>query len=269
MEQSILKQMNILKNKDRPNAVFYIAYIFNDFIEISGDRLFGDDPSILSGIGFLNEMPVTVIGQLRGNNVAEQIKYNFSMSHPEGFRKSLRLMKQAEKFNRPIICFVDTIGAYPGKQAEERGQASAIANNLMEMMFLKVPILTVLIGNGGSGGALALCIADKIAILEYATLSVISPKACAELLWKDTTKEVEAASLLKMTAKDLLEQGIVDKIISEPIDGAQTNPKETAQKIKEYIYNEIKKLKKLRSSKLVKLRQKKFRCIGIEVTNIE
>lgn len=262
MNYSISEKLNILKHTSRPNARAYIDLIFTDFIELSGDRLYGDDPSIIGGIGFIDNIPFTVIGQLRGSNIEEQIKFNFSMTHPEGFRKSLRLMKQAEKFHRPVICFVDTIGAYPGKQAEERGQAVAIANNLMEMMCLKVPIISILIGNGGSGGALALCIADRIITLEHAVLSVIAPKACAEILWKDTNKEIEAAELLKMTSKDLLQQGIVDYIIPEPNDGAHTDVHETALRIKTYLIKEIKLLKNIRTSKLVYQRQKKYKTMG-------
>ncbi len=262
MSCSITNQLNILKHSDRPNAKSYIDLIFTDFVELSGDRLFGNDPSIVSGIALLDNSPVTIIGQLRGATIEEQIKFNFSMTHPEGFRKSLRLMKQAEKFQRPVICFIDTIGAYPGKQAEERGQAYAIANNLMEMMTLKVPIISVLIGYGGSGGALALCIADRIIALEHAVLSVIAPKACAEILWKDTSKEIEAAELLKMTSKDLLQQGIVDYIIPEPNDGAHTDVHETALRIKTCLIKEIKLLKNIRTSKLVHQRQKKYRTMG-------
>lgn len=262
MDYSISENLNILKQTNRPNAKSYIDLIFTDFIELSGDRLFGDDPSIASGIALLDDSPVTIVGQLRGSNIEEQIKFNFSMTHPEGFRKSLRLIKQAEKFHRPVICFVDTIGAYPGKQAEERGQAVAIANNLMEMICLKVPIISILIGNGGSGGALALCVADRIAILENAVLSTISPKACAEILWKDTSKEIEAAELLKMTSKDLLQQGIVDYIIPEPNDGAHTDAYEMALRIKTYLIKEIKLLKNIRTSKLVHQRQKKYRTMG-------
>ena len=262
MDYSISENLDILKRTNRPNAKSYIDLIFTDFVELSGDRLFGDDPSIVSGIALLDDSPVTIVGQLRGSNIEEQIKFNFSMTHPEGFRKSLRLMKQAEKFHRPVICFVDTIGAYPGKQAEERGQAVAIANNLMEMMCLKVPIISILIGNGGSGGALALCVADRIAILENAVLSTISPKACAEILWKDTSKEIEAAELLKMTSKDLLQQGIVEYIIPEPNDGAHTDVHETALRIKTYLIKEIKLLKSIHTSKLVHQRQKKYRTMG-------
>lgn len=262
MDYSISENLNILKQTNRPNAKSYIELIFTDFVELSGDRLFGDDPSIISGIALLDDSPVTVVGQLRGSNIEEQVKFNFSMTHPEGFRKSLRLMKQAEKFHRPVICFVDTIGAYPGKQAEERGQAVAIANNLMEMMCLKVPIISILIGNGGSGGALALCIADRIIALEHAVLSAIAPKACAEILWKDTNKEREAAELLKMTSEDLLQQGIVDYIIPEPNDGAHTDVHETALRIKTYLSKEIKLLKNIRTSKLVHQRQKRYRTMG-------
>ena len=263
MEHSIFTQMSILNHHSRPNSATYIDYIFTDYIEISGDRLFGDDPSILGGIALLDDLPVTIIGQQRGRNLEEKIKFNYSMSYPEGFRKSLRLMKQAEKFKRPIICFIDTIGAYPGREAEERGQSSAIANNLMEMMTLKVPIISVLLGYGGSGGAIALCVADRIAILENAMLGAASPKACAEILWKDTKREFEAVKMLKMTSKDLFEQGIVNFIVPEPIGGVQTNNvKETALQIKNYLVSEIYILSKLSTSKLLRKRHHRFRMIG-------
>lgn len=262
MDCSISEHLNILGHVDRPNAKTYIEHIFTDFIQLSGDRLFGDDASIIGGIAFLNSIPVTVIGQLRGNNVDEQIKYNFSMAHPEGFRKSLRLMKQAEKFHRPIICFVDTVGAYPGKKAEEQGQAVSIADNLMTMMHLGVPIITVLIGYGGSGGALALCVADRIVSLEHAVLSVISPKACAEILWKDSGRVMEAAEILKMTSNDLLHQGIIDYIIPEPKGGAHMNVHEVSMRIKQYLVQEINALAKIRASKRIRQRQTKYREMG-------
>lgn len=262
MEHTPFTQMSILNRHSRPNSAAYIDCIFTDFTELSGDRLFGDDSSIVGGVASLDGLPVTVIGQQRGQNLEEKIKFNYSMAYPEGFRKSLRLMKQAEKFKRPIICFIDTIGAYPGRQAEERGQASAIANNLMEMMTLNVPIISVLIGYGGSGGALALCVADRIAILENAVLGVISPKACATILWKDTKREAEAVKILKMTSKDLLEQGIVDFIVPEPSGGEQINLKETALQIKNYLASEIYILSKLHPSKLLRERRHRFRMIG-------
>jgi len=269
MNSSIIEKKSVLKHTNRPNAKLYIDLIFTDFVELAGDRLFGDDPSIVSGIALLDGIPVTVIGQLRGTNIEEQIKFNFSMTNPEGFRKSFRLMKQAEKFHRPVICFVDTIGAFPGKHAEECGQAVAIANNLMKMMCLKVPIISILIGNGGSGGALALCVADRIAILENAVLSAISPKACAEILWKDTNKEIDAAKMLKMTSKDLLQQGIVDCIIPEPNDGAHSNVIEMAMRIKAYLVKELWSLKKVCAFKLVQQRHKKYRKIGMGDERLE
>lgn len=223
MYSTIKEHIRTLNNPQRPNAKQYIEYIFDDFVELSGDRLYGDDKTILGGIGLLNNKPITIIGQLRGKTLCEQILFNFSMPYPEGFRKALRLMKQAEKFRRPIVCFVDTIGAYPGKQAEERGQAAAIANCIMEMMDIDVPIITIVIGNGGSGGALALCVSDRLAILNNAVLSVISPKACAEILWKDMKREPEAVALLKMTAHELYDQKIVDEVISEALGGVHTD----------------------------------------------
>lgn len=255
-------QFRILNHNKRPNAKEYIKYIFSDFIELSGDRLFGDDSSIICGLALIDKMPVTVLGQLRGRTIEEKINYNFSMMSPEGYRKALRLMKQAEKFHRAIICFVDTIGAYPGVSAEEHNQTSAISNIIMEMLYLKTPIITVLIGYGGSGGALALCIADKIAMLEHATLSVISPKAYAEILWKDSTREQEAIELLNMTSDVLLEQKIIDKIILEPDAGAHSDPLETSKRIKEYLISELKLLKSMNCSILSKKRQKKYMNMG-------
>lgn len=194
MNDSISEKLNILKHTNRFNAKLYIDFIFTDFVELSGDRLFGDDPSIVSGIALLDDGPVTLIVQLQWANIEEQIKFDFSMTHPEGFRKLLRLMKQAEKFQRPVVCFIDTIGAYPGKQAEERRQAYAIANNLMEMMTLKVPVISVLIGYGGSGGALALCIADKIIALEHAVLSVMLLRLALKYFGKILAKKLKPLS---------------------------------------------------------------------------
>lgn len=252
----------ILNHNNRPNAKDYIKFIFSDFVELSGDRLYGDDSSIVCGIALIDKIPVTVIGQLRGRTINEKINYNFSMMNPEGYRKALRLMKQAEKFHRAIICFVDTIGAYPGVSAEEHNQTSAISSIIMEMLYLKTPIITVLIGHGGSGGALAFCIADKIAMLEHATLSVISPKAYAEILWKDATREQEAIELLNMTSDVLLEQKIIDKIILEPDTGAHSDPLETSKRIKEYLISELKSLKCMNCSVLSKKRQKKYMNMG-------
>lgn len=262
----IEKSLKLIRHKDRPNAPDYINHIFPDFIECCGDRLCGDDPSVIGGIASFMNTPVTVIGQVKGRTLEENIKYNFSMNKPEGYRKSLRLMKQAEKFGRPIICFVDTVGAFPGIEAEERGQHIAIAKNLMEMMCLKVPVISILIGDGGSGGALALCGANDLVALENAVLSVVSPKACANILWKDSTRDIEAARMLKMTTSDLKDAGIVDDIISETPEGAHANPYAVCENIKNYLEKALAKYKNMPAKKLVDLRNEKFRKIGKYIT---
>ncbi len=204
---------------DRPTAVDYITRIFGDsFFELHGDRRFADDKAVIGGIAELNGKPVTVIGLEKGRNLKERMERNFGSAHPEGYRKALRLMKQAEKFHRPVICFVDTSGAYCGIGAEERGQGQAIAENLMEMMTLRTPVLSIFIGEGGSGGALALAVADEVWMLENAIYSVISPEGCASILWKDAGKTAEASECLKLTAQDLFELGVIERIIREPKD---------------------------------------------------
>lgn len=246
---------------NRPNAKDYISLLFSDFIELHGDRLYADDSSLIGGIGLFHNYPVTVIGQLRGKNFKENIKYNCSMNTPEGYRKSLRLMKQAEKFGRCIICFVDTVGAYPGTEAEERGQASAIANNLKEMMNLKVPIISVLIGFGGSGGALAFCVADEIIMLQHSVLSVVSPRFCANILWKDSSRESEAAQLLKLTSDDMKRFGIADKIIKEPFENQEKNLEIVSKKLDEHILLKLSHYQKMNLEKMLELRYEKFRKI--------
>lgn len=216
---SAIDKVNAARANNRPTSIDYINKIFGDsFIELHGDRKFGDDKAIVGGIAKLNDMPVTVIGIEKGRNLKERMERNFGSAHPEGYRKALRLMKQAEKFRRPVICFVDTSGAYCGIGAEERGQGQAIAENLMEMMTLKTPILTILIGEGGSGGALALAVADEVWMLENAIYSVISPEGCASILWKDSSKTAEASECLKITSQDLFSMGVIERIIREPKD---------------------------------------------------
>ena len=216
---SSIDKVNAARANNRPTSIDYINKIFGDsFIELHGDRKFGDDKAIVGGIAKLNDMPVTVIGIEKGRNLKERMERNFGSAHPEGYRKALRLMKQAEKFRRPVICFVDTSGAYCGIGAEERGQGQAIAENLMEMMTLKTPILTILIGEGGSGGALALAVADEVWMLENAIYSVISPEGCASILWKDSSKTAEASECLKITSQDLFSMGVIERIIREPKD---------------------------------------------------
>lgn len=265
--KNVSECLKAIRHKERPNAKYYIENIFPDFLELCGDRLYGDDPSILGGIATFQKQPVTVIGQLKGRNLKENIEYNFSMSKPEGFRKALRLMKQANKFNRPVICFVDTIGADPSEEAESRGQNAAIANILMEMMYLEVPIVSILIGDGGSGGALALCVSNEVVALENAVLSVISPKACSNILWRNSNRESDAANLLKITADDLKKFNVIDKIILEPETGAHCDPPMMAKQIQLYLQNTLLKYKHISKRKLVHMRVEKFRNIGLGMDN--
>lgn len=207
--------VQVARAKDRPTGVEYIEALFSDFMELHGDRRFADDPSVVAGIAMMDGVPVTVIATERGRNTKDRIRRNFGAPNPEGYRKALRLMKQAEKFHRPVICFVDTSGAFCGIGAEERGQGQAIAENLMEMSALKTPILTILIGEGGSGGALALSVADEVWMLENAIYSVISPEGCANILWRDPDRASDAAERLKLTAQDAYRLGVVERIVSE------------------------------------------------------
>jgi len=214
---SAFDSVTAARANDRPTAIDYITRIFGDsFIELHGDRRFADDKAVIGGIAELGGKPVTVIALEKGRNLKERVERNFGSAHPEGYRKALRLMKQAEKFHRPVLCFVDTSGAYCGIGAEERGQGQAIAENLMEMMTLKTPVLSILIGEGGSGGALALAVADEVWMLENAIYSVISPEGCASILWKDSTKTAEASECLKLTSQDLFKLGVIERIIREP-----------------------------------------------------
>lgn len=244
--------------KGRPTGMSFIQNIFTDFVEMHGDRRFGDDKAIVSGIAHLDEMPVTVIALEKGVDTKEKIARNFGSAHPEGYRKALRQMKLAEKFNRPVICFIDTAGAYCGIAAEERGQGQAIAENLMEMMTLKTPVISILIGEGGSGGALALAVADEVWMLENSVYSVISPEGCASILWKDSSKVKEAAECLKLTAEDLLGFGVIEKIIEEP----QNEFELVYADIKGKLIETIQKNKKLNVDTLLENRYERFRKIG-------
>lgn len=254
--------VEIARHKDRPTGKFYIESIVKDFIELHGDRSFGDDKAVIGGIGSINGNNVTVIAITKGSNTNENIKRNFGMPNPEGYRKALRLMKQAEKFNRPVICFVDTPGAFCGLGAEERGQGQAIANNLFELSRLKTPIMSVITGEGGSGGALALMVADKICMLEHSIYSILSPEGFASILWKDSSRVKEAAEVMKITAKDLKEFGIIDEIIQEPRGGAHKNPQKTVEEIRASILDFLIKIKKKDLESLVNERYNKFRKMG-------
>ncbi len=255
-------KMEIIRHKDRPTVLDYIPAIFTDFYEMHGDRYYGDDAAIMAGIAHLKGTPVTVIAEVKGRNFEENQKSNFAMPHPEGYRKALRLAKQAAKFGRPVICFVDTPGAYCGVEAEERGQGEAIARNLYELITLPTPIITVVLGEGGSGGALALSICDELAMLENAVYSVISPRGAASILWKDPTREKDAAEALKITADDLKMLDVADTIISEPVGGAHNNPVQMAENLQEYLVGAVKKLSQVPIEKLLANRYNKFRNVG-------
>lgn len=257
------EHIEIIKNKNRPTVKDYIENIFTDYFEMHGDRLFGDDGAITGGVASFDGLPVTVIGMVKGKNFEENKKANFAMPNPEGYRKALRLMRQAEKFHRPVVCFVDTPGANPSVGAEERGQGEAIARNLFEMMRLKTPVVTIILGEAGSGGALALAVCDELAMLENAVYSVISPRGCASILWKDSSREKEAASLLRITADDLVEMGVADHIIPEPNGGAHMNPALAAATVKTYLKTALDRLLPADTAELLKNRYRKFRKVGI------
>ncbi|KGR91443.1 acetyl-CoA carboxylase subunit alpha [Ureibacillus massiliensis 4400831 = CIP 108448 = CCUG 49529] len=255
-------RVQVARHPERPTTLDYIQEIFTDFIEFHGDRYYSDDEAIVGGIAFFEEEPITIIGHQRGKATKENIRRNFGMPHPEGYRKALRLMKQAEKFGRPILCFIDTKGAYPGKAAEERGQSEAIAKNLFEMAGLKVPVISIVIGEGGSGGALALGIANRIFMLENSTYSVISPEGAASILWKDASLAKQAAEAMKITAQDLKEMGIIDGIISEVSGGAHRNVTAQSLAIKECLIESLKELSLLSAKEIIDDRYDKFRAIG-------
>ena len=248
---------------ERPRGKFYIETIVTDFIECHGDRSFRDDPAIIGGIGKIGEHTVTIIVQGKGNTAKENMARNFGMPHPEGYRKALRLMKQAEKFNRPIVCLIDTPGAYCGLGAEERGQGEAIARNLMEMARLKVPIIAGIIGEGGSGGALALAIADKVFMQENTIYSILSPEGFASILWKDAGRAKEAAERMKITASQLLVQGIIDDIILEPIGGAHQDPIAAADALRQYLIVQLTELKRENEEERLNNRYERFRKFGV------
>ncbi|HHY22504.1 MAG TPA: acetyl-CoA carboxylase carboxyl transferase subunit alpha [Bacilli bacterium] len=256
------ERVQIARHHQRPTTLDYIDALFTDFLELHGDRLYGDDEAIVGGIAKYNGKPVTVIGHQRGKDTKENIRRNFGMPHPEGYRKALRLMKQAEKFNRPVICFIDTKGAHPGMEAEERGQSEAIARNLLEMAGLTVPIISIVIGEGGSGGALALGVGDRIHMLENSTYSVISPEGAAALLWKDANLSQRAAETMRITAPDLKELDVIDEIISEVRGGAHRDIKLQAEAIDRVIDQSLQELCQLSSEELVSLRYEKYKKIG-------
>ncbi|MHA6529578.1 acetyl-CoA carboxylase carboxyltransferase subunit alpha [Paenibacillus sp. BAC0078] len=256
------QKMHLARHHSRPTSLDLMGLIFTDYIELHGDRLFGDDLAVVGGIAKLNGVPVTVIGQQRGKDTKDNIARFFGSAHPEGFRKSLRLMKQAEKFGRPVITFIDTKGAYPGNTAEERGQSEAIARNLYEMSQLAVPVISIVIGEGGSGGALALAVGNRVLMLEHAIYSVISPNGAASILWKDASKAEQAAEAMKITAADLLDMEVIEEIVPEPRGGAHRDYEATAAAIKDAVWRHLQELSAMDCAELKEDRYLKFRKIG-------
>ncbi|MFC1703677.1 acetyl-CoA carboxylase carboxyltransferase subunit alpha [Candidatus Omnitrophota bacterium] len=257
------QRIQIARHPQRPYTLDYIETLTTDFFELHGDRVFGDDLALIAGVAKLNGYNVLIMGHQKGRDTKENLRRNFGCAHPEGYRKALRLMKLAEKFNLPIVVFVDTPGAYPGIGAEERGQAQAIATNLKEMIDIKVPIVVVVIGEGGSGGALGVGVGDRVCLLENAYYSVISPEGCASILWRDSTRAPDAAEALKLTAKDLLEMGLIDEIIKEPLGGAHKDAQKAASFLKKAITSNLKQLVTLPAEQLLTLRYEKFRKMGV------
>ncbi|PSL44077.1 acetyl-CoA carboxylase carboxyltransferase subunit alpha [Salsuginibacillus halophilus] len=262
-------RVQIARHGERPTTLDYVEALFTSFLELHGDRLYGDDAAIVGGVAKYKSQPVTVIGHQRGKDTKANLYRNFGMPHPEGYRKALRLMKQAEKFRRPIITFIDTKGAYPGQAAEERGQSEAIARNLLEMAGLEVPVICIVIGEGGSGGALGLGVGNRMYMLENATYSVISPEGAAALLWKDAGYAKEAAETMKITAPDLYELGIIDEVIPEVRGGAHTNFEVQVNEIDAVLERSLQELSSLSSDQLVHDRYEKFKQIGSYAENEE
>ena len=257
------QRTQLARHPQRPTTLDYVNELCRDFQELHGDRLFGDDRAIVGGFARFNDRSVMIIGHQKGKTLKERMQRNFGMPNPEGYRKALRLMKLAEKFGRPVMTFIDTPGAYPGIGAEERGQSEAIARNLLVMSRLAVPIISIVIGEGGSGGALALGVTDRILMLEHSVYSVISPEGCAAILWDNPAKVPDAAAALKMTAQDLVGLGIVDEVIPEPVGGAHRGPRAVADRVAKVLTNHLYQLTDLSTDQLVSQREQKYRKMGI------
>ncbi|MBQ8982773.1 MAG: acetyl-CoA carboxylase carboxyltransferase subunit alpha [Lachnospiraceae bacterium] len=272
--KKLLKQCNhptpadkvyLARHKNRPKVDDYINALFDDFFVQRGDALGKEDKSILGGIATFHGLPVTVLGHRKGRNINENMEYNFGMPEPQGYRKAMRMMKQAEKFDRPIITFIDTPGAYPGLEAEENGQANAIAKNLAEMSALKVPVIAIVTGEGSSGGALAIGVANSVYMLENAVYSVLSPEGFASILWKDSSRSAEACDLMKLTAQDLKRFHVIDGIIPEPLGGAHHNPQKVYRELDNMLMSELTKYKKMSANELARNRYDKFRNMGAAI----
>jgi acetyl-CoA carboxylase carboxyl transferase subunit alpha len=257
-----MQRVQVARHPRRPYTIDYLQTIFSDFVELHGDRLFRDDPAIVGGWARLDGVSVMVIGHQKGRDTKENLKRNFGMAHPEGYRKALRLMELAQKFHAPVITLVDTPGAYPGLEAEERGQAEAIAHNLVAMAALRTPTIAAVIGEGGSGGALAVALADRVLMLENSVYSVITPEGCAAILWRDASQRDRAAEALKLTAQDLLRLQLIDEVIVEPPGGAHADPDAAAQALGEALRRHLRELRRVKVDKLLKRREEKYLSMG-------
>jgi acetyl-CoA carboxylase carboxyl transferase subunit alpha len=257
-----MQRVLIARHPRRPYTLDYLNGVFTDFVELHGDRLFRDDPAIVGGWARVGGQSVMVIGHQKGRDTKDNIRRNFGMAHPEGYRKALRLMRLAARFHAPVVTLVDTPGAYPGLGAEERGQSEALATNILEMSVLETPIVTVVIGEGGSGGALAIGVADRVLMFENSVYSVISPEGCAAILWKDASQRERAAEALKLTAADLLHHKLIDEIIPEPLGGAHQDPEAAGESLRDALIRNLAELKKLRPDKLVRRRVEKYAAMG-------
>ena len=260
---SAWQKVQLARHPQRPYTMDYIGMLMTDFIELHGDRFFADDKALICGFAKLDGKKIIIMGHQKGRDTKENLKRNFGCAHPEGYRKALRVMQLAEQANVPIVVFIDTPGAYPGIGAEERGQSQAIALNLREMVRIATPIISIVIGEGGSGGALGVGVADRVCVLENAYYSVISPEGCAAILWKNGAKAPDAAEVLKLTAEGLLKMGIIDEVVPEPLGGAHRDPQKSAQNLKEVIQRNLKELKALSKEELLQARYKKFRGMGV------
>ncbi len=256
------QKLQLARHPDRPYALDYVRLIMRDYYEIHGDRCFRDDPAIICYVGYIDDQKTMLIGEQKGRGTKNKLKRNFGMPHPEGYRKALRLAKMAEKFDIPVLMLIDTPGAYPGIGAEERGQSEAIARNLFEFSKLRVPTVSIVIGEGGSGGALAIGVADKLAMMRYSVFSVISPEGCAAILWNDPSKVEQATKALKITAEDLKELGLIDDIIDEPLIGAHRDKEGAAQKVKEYYLKTLQELKAMDTDERLQKRYEKLMSMG-------
>jgi acetyl-CoA carboxylase carboxyl transferase subunit alpha len=259
---SPMQRVQVARHPRRPYTLDYLRTVFSDFVELHGDRLFRDDPAIVGGWARLEGASVMVIGHQKGRDTKENLKRNFGMAHPEGYRKALRLMELAAKFHAPVITLVDTPGAYPGLEAEERGQAEAIAHNLIAMASLRTPTIAAVIGEGGSGGALAVGLADRVLMLENSVYSVITPEGCAAILWRDASQRERAAEALKLTAQDLLRLKVIDEIIAEPVGGAHSDPEAAAEALGEVLRRHLRELRRIKIEKLLKRREEKYLSMG-------